>query len=99
MVVCEVKTQNEDPNRTRITVSGIQICYPGNVGMPTVSLDLVKLVIKSVMSRQNARFVCFDKKNFYLQTPIDRSEYVRIKLSDIPQEFIEESNLTQSVQN
>ena len=60
MVVCEVKTQNEDPNRTRITVSGIQICYPGNVGMPTVSLDLVKLVIKSVLSRQNARFVCFD---------------------------------------
>ena len=30
---------------------------------------------------------------------MDRSEYVRIKLSDIPQEFIEEYDLTQSVQN
>ena len=35
----------------------------------------------------------------YLQTPMDRSEYVRIKLSDIPPEFKEEYNLTQSVQN
>ena len=30
---------------------------------------------------------------------MDRSEYVRIKLSDISPEFIEEYNLTQSVQN
>ena len=30
---------------------------------------------------------------------MEQSEYVRIKLSDIPQEFIEEYNLTQSVQN
>ena len=30
---------------------------------------------------------------------MEQSKYVRIKLSDIPQEFIEEYNLTQSVQN
>ena len=30
---------------------------------------------------------------------MDRPEYVRIKLSDIPQEFIEEFNLTPLVQN
>ena len=30
---------------------------------------------------------------------MERSEYVRIKLSDIPQEFIEEYDPTQSVQN
>ena len=30
---------------------------------------------------------------------MDRPEYVRIKLLDIPQEFIEEYNLTQLVQN
>ena len=30
---------------------------------------------------------------------MDRSEYVHIKLSDIPPEFIEEYNLTQSFQN
>ena len=57
MVVCEVKIHKEDPNCTRITVAGSQICYPGDVGTPTGSLDLVKLIINSVLSRRNARFV------------------------------------------
>ena len=89
MVVCEVKPHKEDPNPTRITVTGSQICYPRDVGTLTGSLDLIILIINSVMLRRNARFVSFDFKNFYLQTPMERSEYVRIKLSDIPQEFIE----------
>ena len=85
MVVCEVKPHKEDLNRMRITVAGSQILYPGDVGTPTGSLDLVKIIINSVLSRCNARFVSFDLKNFYIQTPMERSEYVRIKLSDIPQ--------------
>ena len=62
MVVCKVKPHKEDPNRTRITVAGSKICYPGDVGTPTISLNLVKLIINSVMSRHNARFVSFDLK-------------------------------------
>ena len=54
MVVCEVKPQKEYPYRTRITVAGIQICYPGDVGIPTGSLDLVKITINSVLSYCNA---------------------------------------------
>ena len=60
MVVCKVKPHKEDPNRTRITVAGSQICYPGYVGTPTGSLDLVKFIINSVLSRRNARFFYFD---------------------------------------
>ena len=55
--------------------------------MPTGFLNLVKLIINSVLSRRNARYVCFDLKDFYLQIPMERSKYVRIKLSDIPPEF------------
>ena len=71
MVVCEVKTHKEDPNRTRITVAGSQICYTRDVGTPTGSLDFVNLIINSVLFCRNARFVSFDLKNFYLQTPMD----------------------------
>ena len=84
MVFCEVKPHKEDLNRTRITVAGSQICYPGDVGTPTGSLDLIKIIINSVLSCRNARFVYFYLKNFDLQTPMEQSEYVRIKLSDIP---------------
>ena len=66
MVFCKVKPHKEDPNRTCITVAGIQICYPGDVGTSTGSLDLVKLIINSIMLHHNARFVCFDLKHFYL---------------------------------
>ena len=64
---------------------------------PTGSLNLAKLMIDSVLSCSNARFVYFEAKIFYLQTPMDRPEYVRIKLSEITQEFIEEYNFTQVV--
>ena len=74
MVVCKVKPHKEDPNRTRITVSDIQICYPRDVGTPTGSIDLVKLIINSVLSRRKAHFLSFDLKNFYLQTPMERPE-------------------------
>ena len=64
MVVCEVKPHKEDPNLTRITVAVSQIFYPGDVGTPTGSLDLFKLIINSVLSRRNARLVSFDlRKN------------------------------------
>ena len=69
MVVCEVKPHKEDPNRTRIAVAGSQISYPGDVDTPTVSLDLVKLIINSVLSHHNARFVSFDLKNLLSTNP------------------------------
>ena len=99
MVVCEYRPQKEDPNRTRITVTGVHIKYPGDLGTPTGSLDLVKMIINSVLSRSNACFVCFDATNLYLQTPMANPEYVRIKLSAIPQEIIDKYDLTKYVHN
>ncbi len=42
-VVCEYRPQKDDPNRTRITIGGNRICYPGDCGTKTASLELVKL--------------------------------------------------------
>eukprot|EP00804_Cyclotella_cryptica_P022924 CCRYP_018758-RA/>CCRYP_018758-RA protein AED:0.17 eAED:0.24 QI:0/0/0/1/0.5/0.33/3/0/705 len=96
-VVCKVRPEKTDPDRTRITIAGNRICYPGDVGTKTAPLELVKLMINSVLSRQG--FCTFDVANFYLCTPLDRSEYIKNKLSDIPQEFITEYNLLQHVHN
>ena len=38
--------------------------------------------------------MCFKIKEFYLDTPLEDPEYVHIKLTDIPQEFIDEYDLT-----
>ena len=44
-VVCEVRTQKADPNRTRITIGGSRIIYPGDLATPTGSLELVNLIL------------------------------------------------------
>ncbi len=93
LVVCEVRPEKDDPDRTRITIGGSKICYPGDVGTNTASLELVKILLNSVLSRKGARFSCIDLKNFYLDTPMQDPEYVRVKISDILAEFIEEYKL------
>ena len=60
---------------------------------------MVKGVINSVCSRPKAKFLTADMDNFYLNTPLDRPEYVRIKIDVIPKEFIEEYNLMTYVHN
>ena len=97
--VCEVCPQKEDPNRTRTTIGGNRICYPGDFGTPTASLEIFKLLINSVLSRKGAHFVCFDINNFYLGTPLDRPKYARIHLKDTPQKFITKYNLTTYVRD
>ncbi len=88
MVVCEVQPDKDNLNHTRITIGGKRICYPGNVGTNTASLELLKLLLNSVLLQKGARFSSIDLKNFYLDTPMPKPEYVHIKIMDIPQEFI-----------
>ena len=98
-VVCKVFHQKDKPNLTRTTVGGDRICYPGDMGTDTTSIKLVKLTINSVLSRRGAEFVCFYVQFFYLGTPLDRPEYAKIRLSNTPQEFSDEYNLTQFSSN
>ena len=79
---------NKNPNRTRITICGTDVCYPGDVGTNTASLELFNLIINSVLSISGAKYVCFDIEYFCLGTLLGRPEYVKIQLSKIPQEFI-----------
>jgi hypothetical protein len=91
--VCTVRTEKSEPNRTRATVGGNLINYPDDVGTPTASLLLVKILLNSVISTEGARFATADLSNFYLMTPLKRPEFLRVKLSDIPEEIIREYNL------
>ena len=74
-------------------IGGNDVIYPGDVGTPTASIELVTLILNSVLSRSGGNFACFDVKNFYLAIAMDRSEYACIKIEDIPEEFIKEYNL------
>ena len=92
--VCTVRPEKKEPNRTRFTVGGNLINYPGDCGTPTADMLLVKVLLNSVISTKDARFMTGDLKNFYLGTPMKRYEYIRVKLEDIPQEIVDEYKLT-----
>ncbi len=94
MVVCEVRPEKDDPNHTWITIGGNCICYPGDVGTVTALLELLKLLLNNVLSQKGACVSSINLKNFYLDTPIPNPKYVCIKISDIPDEFINKYKLT-----
>ena len=75
-MVCKVRSEKSNPNRTRITIGGNRITFTGDVGTPTASLEFSKLVFNSVLLLPGAKFTTFDICNFYLQTPLNRPEYV-----------------------
>ena len=87
------------PHCMCIAIEGNPICCPGDVGTPWGYLDLTKIIINSVLSQRHARFINFDIKNFYLETPMEPAEYAHIKISNIYQELIDEYNLTQHTCN
>ena len=94
-VVCEIGPQKEDPSRTCITIVRNHIIFPGEVVIttPTAALEVVKLFVNNALTRPGAKICCFDVKHFYLGTLMECPEYVKIKLTDIPQEFIDEYSL------
>jgi hypothetical protein len=89
-VVCKVPPKKDDPDCTCITIGTNCICFPGDVGTNTVSLELVKLLFNSVFFYPGAYFSSIDLKNFYLDTPMPDPKYVCIKIADIPVKLIEE---------
>jgi hypothetical protein len=91
--VCTERPNKPEPNRTRLTVGGDRLTYPEPVGTKTADLTTLKILFNSVVSTPDAKFLAIDIKNFYLGTPMDRYEYMRIPINLIPDEIIEEYNL------
>jgi hypothetical protein len=90
---CEIKPNREVKHCTQLTTGGDRIHYPDNVGTPTADMTLVKVLLNSIISTENAWCVILDVKDFYLNTPMKRFEYMQLKLNNIPEEIIIEYKL------
>ena len=78
-------------------MGGNLVNYPGDCGTPTADLLTVKLLLNSVISTPNAKFMTLDLKDFYLMTPMKRYEYFRMKIELFPQDIIDQYDLTNKV--
>jgi hypothetical protein len=89
--ICTFRPEKTEQNSTRLTVGGNLITdYTGETSTDTAGLELIKLHWLSVLSTKNAKYMTMDIGNFYLNSPLDRFEYMRINISDVPLEVIDE---------
>jgi hypothetical protein len=76
-----------------MTVGGNLIDYPGKVSTRTADISTVKCLVNSTVSTLGAKLMAIDLKNFYLGTPMERPEFMKIHISKIPPEIIIEYQL------
>jgi hypothetical protein len=91
--VCVYKPHKADPHRVRMTVGGDRIENPSEVTTKTADLTVTKAIINSVCSTKAALYTNMDIKDYYLGTPLERYEYVRIPVNMVPEEIMDEYNL------
>ena len=96
-IMVDYHPQKSDPNRVRLTVGGNFIVYPGELTTNTADLITTKILLNSVISTLLEKFMTIDIKNMYLQTPLDRYEYMCIPVDLVPQEFIDAYNLCNKI--
>jgi hypothetical protein len=78
-------------------MGGNLVNFPGDCGTPTADLLTIKLLLNSIISTKNAKFMTLDIKDFCLMTPMKQYEYFRMKLDLFPQDIIDKYDLTNKV--
>ncbi len=68
----DYRENKEEKERVRLTVGGDWIDNLGEVSTPMGNLLMVKLILNSVISNPQARWMTIDIKNFYPNTPLMR---------------------------
>ena len=81
--------------RVRGTAGGDRSHYPFDVSAKTADMEMVKLLVQGAASDRKrdpncGKFSTMDIKDFYLAAPMDRPEYIRVKIGDIPTEIVDE---------
>ena len=98
-IVVDYRPQKDEPHRTRLTAGGNLINYPGVVTTKTAELSTSKLHFNSVLSTPNGKFMTADVGNFYLNTILDRYEYMFLPYDIIPKEIVEQYELDKLIHN
>ena len=98
-IVVSYRPQKTEKHRSRLTVGGDRINYPFDVSTPTSDLTTIKLLWNSVLSTPGAKFFGLDVANFYLGTPMERPEFMRLPYNIIPQEIKTAYKLEKLVQD
>ena len=96
---CDIRLHKDDINRTRLTVGGDRLEYNGKTSTETAGLETIKIHLNSTISTKDAKYAAADIGNFYTNSKLESSKYMRIHLSQIPQEIIDEYDVIQYMES
>ena len=85
----QLKTKMKDGKlvkRVRGTIGGDQLPYSGPTAAQTAALEVIRILLNCTVS-EGANLMTLDIKDFYLGTPLDDPEFMRIPLKFIPLEL------------
>jgi hypothetical protein len=95
-----LRPQKTEVERTRLTIGGNLIGYPGDVSTKTADLTTAKILFNSVHSTPNACFMGIDLNFSYLNKSLDHYEYsMLLPIAIIPDKIIEQYTLLPLVHN
>jgi hypothetical protein len=94
----KIDHKGDHERRCRGTIGGDRLPYPGAVSARTADMEVVKVLLNSALS-DDAELMTLDIKDYYLGTPLDRPEYIRIDIKFIPNDCMIKYNLHQYVHN
>jgi hypothetical protein len=83
----DIRPQKAETHRTRLTAGGDRLDYKGKTSTDTAGLETIKIHINSTISRKDAKYMCIDIGNMYLNTKLISPEYMRIHINLIPEEI------------
>ena len=84
--------------RVRLCLGGDKINYPGNRTANTAALETVKIGLLSAISKGES-WLNLDIVDFYLGTPLERTEYMSIPVSQLSDAIIAEFDLAPFINN
>ena len=81
-MVCDIRPLKNEKFRIHLTVGGDRLQYPDDTVSPAATLLETKLLLNSTISQsaQGACFMTLDIKDFFLQSLMERPEYMKIHL-------------------
>ena len=70
-IVCDIKPKNAETHITRLNVGVNIIEYPCEFTTPTEDTETAKTLINNTISKPDARLLCANIANFYINTLMD----------------------------
>lgn len=93
----KIDSAGDTTYRIRGTAGGDRINYTGPTSAQTAAMPVVKLLLHSVVSEHKS-WMTIDIKDYYLNTPLLRPEFIRIPLRMIPTVTMDNHSLHSYVQ-